>query len=181
MTRRCTIVLTLVLMAALSAAAPDAAPAGSLLSGYGGPGQGNQAILGSALLNGPGGGGGGGSAGTSGLSSTGVSNAGAQAPQGGATSPRSAAGARATTSGGPNKRTTDGGQRSQAGFEETSGRASSAYPASERGGSALPSETLGLSGEDLLYILFALGALAFTGVLTRGLTPTMTQTGRHGS
>jgi len=159
MTRRCTIVLTLVLMAALSAAAPDAAPAGSLLSGYGGPGQGNQAILGSALLNGPGGGGGGGSAGTSGLSSTGVSNAGAQAPQGGATSPRSAAGARATTS----------------------GRASSAYPASERGGSALPSETLGLSGEDLLYILFALGALAFTGVLTRGLTRTMTQTGRHGS
>jgi len=145
-------------MAALSAVAPDAAPAGSLLSGYGGPGQGNQAILGSALLNGPGGG----SAGTSGLSSTGLSNAGAQAPQGGATSPRSAAGARATTSGGPNKRT-------------------SAYPASERGGSALPSETLGLSGEDLLYILFALGALAFTGVLTRGLTRTMTQTGRHGS
>ena len=32
---------------------PAAALAGSLLSGYGGPGQGNQAILGSALLGGP--------------------------------------------------------------------------------------------------------------------------------
>jgi hypothetical protein len=32
------------------------ATSGSLLSGYGGPGQGSQAILGSALLNGPSGG-----------------------------------------------------------------------------------------------------------------------------
>ena len=48
-------------IAALSAAAamPVAAPAGSLLSGYGGPGQGSQVILGSSLVNGPPKGGGG--------------------------------------------------------------------------------------------------------------------------
>ena len=42
--------------ATLAVAAPAPALASSLLSGYGGPGQGNQAILGSALVNGPRGG-----------------------------------------------------------------------------------------------------------------------------
>ena len=49
-------------LVAVSAALPAAASAGSLLSGYGGPGQGSQAILGSALLNGPAGRGAGGGA-----------------------------------------------------------------------------------------------------------------------
>ena len=52
-------------LVALSAAMPVAASASSLLSGYGGPGQGNQAILGSALL---GGGSSGGSSGSTGSS-----------------------------------------------------------------------------------------------------------------
>jgi hypothetical protein len=47
--------LPLVLWALLAAPAPAAAS--TLLSGYGGPGQGNQAILGSALLSGKGSGG----------------------------------------------------------------------------------------------------------------------------
>ena len=45
-----TAALALVAALAVSAAAPLVAHAGPLLSGYGGPGQGNQAILGSTLL-----------------------------------------------------------------------------------------------------------------------------------
>ena len=63
---------TIALLAALVAVAPAAASANSLLSGYGGPGAGNQAILGSALIGGGGSAGGGGSSGSSG-SSTGSS------------------------------------------------------------------------------------------------------------
>ena len=54
---------------AFAAVAPASAPASPLLSGYGGPGQGTQAILGSTLLNGPSGGGGGAATG-SGASTT---------------------------------------------------------------------------------------------------------------
>src|SRR5438309_8805588 len=45
-------------LASAWAAVPATAHAGPLLSGYGGPGQGNQAILGSALVGGSSGGGG---------------------------------------------------------------------------------------------------------------------------
>jgi hypothetical protein len=73
---------------ALAAAMPAAAVASSLLSGYGGPGQGNQAILGAALVNGPRGGGGSGS--SSGSTTSGTS--GAAAPTGSSTSGSGAAG-----------------------------------------------------------------------------------------
>ena len=62
---------------AAAALAPASATAGSLLSGYGGPGEGNQAILGSALLGGPSGGGGGGA--ESGSSATAQGSRGASA------------------------------------------------------------------------------------------------------
>src|SRR5258705_13375486 len=52
-------------LAAATALIPASAQASSVLSGYGGPGQGNQVILGAALLNGPRGGSGGGSGGGS--------------------------------------------------------------------------------------------------------------------
>ncbi|HEY1834670.1 MAG TPA: hypothetical protein VGG08_09555, partial [Solirubrobacteraceae bacterium] len=52
-----------VLTLALAALAPSAASANPLLSGYGGPGQGDQAIIGAALVNGPGQGGSGGGGG----------------------------------------------------------------------------------------------------------------------
>ena len=58
--------LTTALLAALVAVVPATASANSLLSGYGGPGAGNQAILGSALIGGGGSAGGGGSSGSSG-------------------------------------------------------------------------------------------------------------------
>src|SRR5450755_4896336 len=58
MTSHRTISLILTLLAGLMTVAPSSVFAGPLLGGYGGPGAGNQAILGSALLNGPPGGGG---------------------------------------------------------------------------------------------------------------------------
>src|SRR5437879_8345365 len=71
-------ITSLAALAALvvSMAIAATAHASSLLSGYGGPGQGNQAILGSTLLGGGSGGGGGGPAATSG-EGTGSSSQGA--------------------------------------------------------------------------------------------------------
>jgi hypothetical protein len=166
-----TIAVTLLVLAG-SALAPAMAVAGSLLSGYGGPGQGNQAILGSALLNGPSGGGGAGGRGSGGGGAGGVGGGGA--PVGGA---RDEAAARARGSGapaGPQASGPSGGQKHANG---SSGNASgggfrpytrtSNQTASQ--GSSGGSQTLGLSGADLVYILLALGVLVLTGVLTRKL------------
>jgi hypothetical protein len=169
-----TIIPIVGLLMALSAAGPAAAPANPLLSGYGGPGQGSQAILGSALLNGPGSGRGGGSGNASsstpaasGSQTTGANPAPAATTQG-----------RRASSGGSPRAGTEGGERGAVG--QSSPSVSVAYPASERGAAALQSGALGLSGEDLLFIILALFALAFTGGLTRRLTRT-TAAGRPGS
>jgi len=145
--------LTLVSLVVISTPMTSSASAGSLLGGYGGPGEGDQAILGSALL-----GGGGGAAG------------GFSGPTG--SSPSSAAGAGVQAGGGAS------GSRGKSG--EASGGAARAYPTISRGetSQAVAEETLGLSGDDLPLILLALGALAFTAVLTRQLTR-ITATGRH--
>src|ERR1700736_6516079 len=71
-------------LAGASAALPTTADAGPLLSGYGGPGQGNQAILGSTLL--------GGSAGGSGTSGGGGSRGGSSSAAHSRTATRGAAG-----------------------------------------------------------------------------------------
>jgi hypothetical protein len=167
MTSHRTISLILGLLALLMTVAPSSAFASTLLSGYGGPGQGSQAILGSALLNGPRGGGGpgggstatsdrGGQAGSPGSASTGEGSAGVR---------RGATPIRPTALG-------HGGQAANGATDaSSSGGAASAYFAVERDGAARPdSGTLGLSGEDLLYILLVLAALAFMGVLTKRLT-----------
>jgi hypothetical protein len=157
MTSHRTSSLILTLLAVLMACAPSCALAGSLLSGYGGPGEGNQAILGSALLGGPGGG--------SGSSSTGATGTGAQLGRGHAASTGST-GQGSTTHG-----AAGGASGSRGG--EASGGTARAYPVSSRDSSSQPtsgaSEALGVSGEDLGYVLLALGALALTGVLTRRL------------
>src|SRR5438876_10100556 len=78
---------------ALLALAPAAANAGPLLSGYGGPGQGNQAILGSTLLGGPGGGSSGAGAGSGSGAPAIVPSSGAATPtraSGGSSGPRRA-------------------------------------------------------------------------------------------
>jgi hypothetical protein len=149
---------------------PAAALAGSLLSGYGGPGQGNQAILGSALLNGPagkGGSGGGGSSGASGASARGGSTGAGPRPivlsAGGAAGealPRPVRGQRHP--GGAGRHASASGSQP---YTRTS-RASEVYAAHDGAGG---SPTLGISGADLLYILLALGTLVLTGVLTRRL------------
>lgn len=149
---------------ALSVAVP-AAHANTLLSGYGGPGQGNQAILGAALINPPRGGGGSapprGETGTP-AGSLGSSGAGAPVQSPAAGSPASN---RATRSG-----TERAHSRTRAGGTSAGGgRANGSVPSTATPEAAVGSSTLGLSGADLLYILLVLGALAGMGVFTRRL------------
>ncbi len=163
MTSQRTISLTLTLLAMLISTAPSCAVANPLLSGYGGPGAGNQAILGSTLLGGSGGGGG--SAGGTSGGSPGSSPGGA-APTGSSGS-RVGAGGRAADRGSaqvarPSEKASSGAARAYPVF--------SAENASQS--AAIASETLGISGEDVAYIFLALGGLAFTGILTRRLART---------
>jgi hypothetical protein len=167
MTSHRTISLILSLLVVPMTVAPSSAFAKSLLSGYGGPGQGNQAILGSALLNGPRGGGG------PGGGSTATSDRGGHAGLPGSASTR-AGSARARRGSAPIRSTALGhGDQAANGATEASGGAASAYSAVERDGVAQPDTgTLGFSGEDLGYVLLALGMLVVTGVITRRLART---------
>jgi hypothetical protein len=171
MTSHRTISLTLTLLAALLSVAPSSAFAGPLLSGYGGPGEGNQAILGSTLIGGAGGGSG--SSGSDGSSSSAVVGAGAPPGQGnGALSGSHGNGSKTHGAG---TRPAGGGVRSRSGGRESSGGTAHAYQVSSGGStSQAPGglEALGLSDIDFLYLLLALGALGATGVLTRRLART---------
>ena len=163
MTSHRRIVSRAALLAALLAVTAGSARANSLLSGYGGPGEG------------------GGSAGSSaGSSPTGAAGVGVQAGQKNAASTGSSGGGSTTRGGG--RRSAGGASGSGGESGDASGGAARTYSVLSRGETArLAAEgpgTLGLSGEDLLYILLALGTLAFTGVLTRRLTR-ITATGRH--
>jgi hypothetical protein len=145
----------IVALLGLAAIWPAAAMASPLLGGYGGPGQGSQAILGSALFNGGGPGGGSGAA-PSAATSGGAPLA---APSGASGSTRAAApaGSRAR------HRSASPGRTSRQ--APAAANVAEAYAALERGASR-PSAFLGLSGDDLLYILLGLAALAFTGMAT---------------
>ncbi len=146
---------------------PAAALAGPLLSGYGGPGQGNQAILGSGLVGGRGGDGSGGhgsSAGPAGRAGHegSVGSAAASVGAGGANSSSATATAKGRHSQAAGS--TRAGVRSRPG-EPRPGLAPAAATSAAAGGGG----ALGLSGADALYILLALGALVVTGALTRVL------------
>jgi hypothetical protein len=173
MTSHRTTLLILASLVVISTAMSSSASAGPLLSGYGGPGQGNQSILGSALLNGSGGGGGGSGRGSSPAASSSISPTSSGVPAGGArtASPRSHAHLR------PGE-----GKQAAGTIGQASDGSFGTYPVSERSGAAqsaiADSGTLGLSGADLLYALLALCVLAFTAVLTRRLTR-ITAAGRH--
>jgi hypothetical protein len=175
----------------LWAAAPAAAPANSLLSGYGGPGVGNQAIIGATLLNGPGGKSGGGGGGASaGGRSTGPSSSSGSGEQSGAVGspstrvPSSGGGVRSGAAVAADRvkaRSGGGGRGSGSGSREPDeGKASAgsvrtySAPLAARVSDATVggSGTLGLSGDDFLYVLLAFAGLAFTGVLTRRLART---------
>ncbi len=166
-----TTIFTLLVLA-VSAAPPATASPGPLLSGYGGPGQGSQAILGSTLLNGPSGGSPGSGSGSAGDTATARRGAGARA--GSSSKPASS---------GASRQAHGKHSRSSATVHASGSSAAGAgaYAASDEAASsrthAVSSSTLGLSGTDLLYLLLALGALALTAVLTRGLA----RGGRGGS
>jgi hypothetical protein len=148
------------ILAAGSLVAPAVSSASSLLSGYGGPGEGNQAILGATLLNGPSGGSGGGAAGGGGSSANGGGELRASnAPIGEPRSQRSAAG-HGTKAAKHSSGTT--AARAHASQEVTR-----AYPTQTSMDRAVGSSgPLGLSGKDVLYVILALGALALAGALT---------------
>jgi hypothetical protein len=155
----------------LSAFAPASAPASSLLSGYGGPGQGAQAILGSALLNGPSGRGGGGSGGgPAGGSPTGTAPLGAVST-----------GGRTTGSGAGRHRPATARNGSQTAATATGSGVNGSYPRVGAQASAGGTGPLGLSDSAFLFALLALTALLFTGLLTRGLTKASGTRGHAGS
>jgi hypothetical protein len=168
-------ITSILLFAALvGAAMPGTAPANSLLSGYGGPGEGNQAILGSALLNAPKGGGGSGGAGGSQASGSQISGA-----QSGETSaPQSTHGSSGGTKSSARRRKE--GARSTKTPVRTASQAEEGtrviYPAASREVTTSGSRALGLSGADFVYIILALGVLALTGFLTVRLTRTSATT-----
>ncbi len=153
---RLTITTVALLSLACSALAPaTAAAGGSLLSGYGGPGEGSQAILGSTLLNGPNGGGGASGEG----SATPAGGGGAGIAAGAAAGRRISAPVRTGTR--PHR--SRGGKPQAAAGGTRRDRATSVVTASAV---SVASQPLGLSGGDLAYILLALASIGLTGVLT---------------
>jgi hypothetical protein len=149
---------------------------GPLLSGYGGPGAGEQAIVGSTLLNGPSGGSGsGGSSGSPGGSGSGQGSVGG-ASAGSGPVPASTHGAQAGLTGGVSSSRGNAGSRAPqaarhartgAAADSVGGMGASAfvYPSSLRSAST-SSPALGISGGDLLVLLLAIAALALVGALT---------------
>jgi hypothetical protein len=146
--------------AALVGPAPVSAQASTLLSGYGGPGQGSQQIIGATLINPPSGGGGG-SGGAGGGGSAGAGETLAAAA--------SVAASHAASNGvGVSGQPVSGARRPH----QASTGAAHAYPPAS--GSPAPepavgSSALGLSGVDFVYIVLVLGGLVAAGALTRRL------------
>jgi hypothetical protein len=145
---------------ALCALTPAFACANPLLSGYGGPGQGDQAILGATLLNGPSGGGGS----TSSEASAGTAAA-LTAPEGGTSSSSSVVHEKKGTNGHPARRRHPSTTPKRTAAKEKSDTVLGSITLRSQDSSS--SDPLGLSGIDFLYILLTLGALALTGGLTR--------------
>ena len=181
MNRVLRIASALALASFVSVLAPAIAAAGSpLLSGYGGPGGGEQSILGSALLGGAGPGGSSGSGGsggvgrggsggtTSGGSGTGLARA------TGSAEGLSSAGTGGTGAGGVASRP-GGGSTSTRGGARTGRNASTpahgaatrayVYPSSLRLASA-DSSVLEISGGDVLLLVATIATLGLVGVLT---------------
>ena len=140
---------------------PAIAKANPLLSGYGGPGQGDQAILGATLLNGPKGGGG---------SSSASAPTSLATPSSVTTLTNKSSSTRST----PSRRgRTEGATGSRRPGNASKNR-SRAYTASPVVGAAPPATAssggvLGLSIADLVYVLLALGGLVVVAALTRSL------------
>jgi hypothetical protein len=153
---------------AVAAVLPGSALASPLLSGYGGPGQGNQALLGSTLINGPKGGGG--SSGSTSSTTAGIAESDEAPPEG----QGSAGGAGSGKGGGgtgssPDRHASsrDGAAGTAHGKPSTPAAATSFYPAAERLPADSQGGSLGLSGTDVLLIVLAAALLVSLGLLTR--------------
>jgi hypothetical protein len=182
------------LAAAAAIVAPASAQASSLLSGYGGPGQGNQAVLGSALLKGPKGKGGG--SGGSGYSLSDGASSGARESNSAGSSPVTGAGGGGGTGAGGGSATASGHaggdhatrsnrsgstrRSSRTAHSHTSPSTQSFYPAAERVPSGQQGGILGFSTKGLLYIILVVGALALLAVLMRRLGDTSSRAGAGG-
>jgi hypothetical protein len=191
MTSHRTISLTTALLAALVAVAPSCASANSMLSGYGGPGAGNQAILGSALIGGGGSAGGGGSSGSSGSGSTGStgssagSAAGAGAAGGGEAGSTGSSGQGSEAGageGGAGGKGSSGAAGPRSGHGKASGGAAHAYPVRPLDDvskqTSAGSGALGFSAADFGYLFLVLAVLGATGIVTRRLARAPTPAGR---
>jgi hypothetical protein len=178
MSRKSSITPALVLAGAVFAFVPTAAFAGSpLLSGYGGPGAGEQAILGSTLLNGSHGDGG--SSGSSGSGGAGgADEVGSGTTSGSRVSTRPGAGSPSRAKAPGSASGSSGGSKSFKGVGSTSrssaaggstgGRASGAstsvYPRSAA--SAASSSVIGMSSGDVLAFIAVIATLTLIGVFT---------------
>jgi hypothetical protein len=162
--------------AAALAATPGSAMAGSLLSGYGGPGSGAQALLGSTLINGTGTPPSGGSSGMrtqlpgagngNGSPTAGGGTGGQGAGVGGAAHAKGASGAQ-----GKSGQSTTGAAGASNGSSAAYTSTGSPQPAV---GTAAAADTglLGLTGADVLLLALVLGVLAVTAGLTTRLART---------
>jgi hypothetical protein len=138
------------------------ASANPILSGYGGPGQGSQAILGAALVKGSGSGGGGaGGPQTSGSGGSVTSIAAALAAPAGATSRRQAR----SVTGRRSTRARPAGRAGRPAGERVKRDASDTDIVSHSRPTAQP--LLGISRSALTGIVVAVGALILVGLLTR--------------
>jgi hypothetical protein len=167
--RTITLTTACLLTLSLSAALPAASSAGSLLSGYGGPGQGSQEIIGAGLVNGGSRGGGSSGGGSRGGSAVGPATA---APSSVATGTGPAAAASAPSRPGKHSgRATRRGQRikGQAGSVAAGGTKTYSALSPDAAVQAVPggSSALGLSSASLLYVALAILALIFTGLCMR--------------
>jgi hypothetical protein len=164
MNRKIRLASAVTLAGFLFASAPLAASAGTpLLSGYGGPGAGEQAIVGSTLLGGPNGAAAaGGPPGSAESAGTGHSGSRGSLPGGGLSSTGAGDG-RVGSRGSSNARS-DGVVRAgtPAGH---AGTTAFVYPNSLRSASA-SSPPLGLSGGDLVLLAGMVAILALVGTLT---------------
>jgi hypothetical protein len=172
----------------LAVHAPVALAGGPLLSGYGGPGAGAQAIIGGTLLNGPGGGSGGGSGNNASGSSP--SSSGSSSSPYPPSSPSSAAsgasGVAPSGRGGGVENGSPGGRDAGPSLRQSHGRVSGAgvrpagsagaYPSSPHPGAPLAaSVSAGASwftGGDLLALMLVAGVLALVSVATLRLSGT---------
>jgi hypothetical protein len=155
---------------------PAAAQAGSVLSGYGGPGEGSQAVLGSALIGGPRGGSGGSRGGGGGAAGSGSSQGSEETSSSSESSSQSSSGSSTQARDGSSSGESAGGGAARGGATPPSASRSAPspaasprglYPAAERVPAGSGGTVLGLTSQDLLYVILAAVILVLLGLFTR--------------